>query len=206
MRKRNILAMGLILAVSLLAIKAFIITPIIVSNPKPKEQIPKLRRQPITFEDAGGTIISYEELLGFIESNRVNLWFPSWVPKNYHLTAIWARKIHGRLDYPVIMVYSINGIKDYRVMEETLVIEVREPSPVPLEEYVEMWNWTPIYDVKGKLIGILKIDAYCTTCKSNETLPLAIVRYDGLEYWISFRDPATLNKIVQSMRPNKAIP
>ena len=78
-------------------------------------------------------------------------------------------------------------------------MEVTKASSVPLKQYIED-GATPIYYANGKLIGVLFKDAYCPTCTSQKTLPLAMVRIDGLDYLISFRHTSTLLKIVHSMK------
>ena len=152
------------------------------------------------FDAIGGRIIAHEEFAKFIASRNLTIYLPTWLPKGYSLAAIWARDTSHGLEFPLIIVYSRDGsITDYRAREDNLVVEVVNASPAPLRQYIED-GATPIYDDDGKLIGALFTEAYCPTCTSQKTLPLAIVRIDGLDYLISFRDPNILLKVVHSMK------
>jgi len=150
------------------------------------------------FDVVGERTISYEELMKFIVSRNLTIYFPSWLPRGFSLTAIWARDTSHSLGFPLIIVYSEDNVTDYRAREDNLVIEITKVSPAPLKQYIED-GATPIYDASGKLIGVLFKEAYCPTCISRKTLPLAVVRIDGLEYLISFKDSEMLKKIVLSM-------
>ena len=158
----------------------------------------KVRGTP-PFETVGGRTISYEELMKFIVFRNLTIYLPSWLPQDFSLTAIWARDSSHGLEFPLIIVYSRGNVTDYRAREDNLVMEVMKASPAPLKQYIED-GATPIYDANGKLIGVLLRDAYCPTCTSWKTLSLAMVRIDGLDYLISFRDTSTLLKIVHSMK------
>ncbi|OYT47837.1 MAG: hypothetical protein B6U85_04280 [Desulfurococcales archaeon ex4484_42] len=152
------------------------------------------------FESIGGKVISYEEFVRFIVSRNLAIYLPTWLPKKYSLATIWAKNTSHGLEFPLIIVYSKGGsITDYRAREDNLVVEITKVSPAPLKQYIED-GATPIYNAQGKLIGALFTEAYCPTCISQKTIPLAIVRIDGLEYLISFRDANTLLKIVHSMK------
>jgi len=151
------------------------------------------------FESIGGRIIAHEEFAKFIASRNLTVYLPSWLPKGYSMAAIWAMDTHHGLEFPLIIVYSKGNVTDYRAREDNLVVEVVNASPAPLRQYIED-GATPIYDDNGKLIGALFTEAYCPTCTSQKTLPLAIVRIDGLDYLISFRDPNILLKVVHSMK------
>ncbi len=151
------------------------------------------------FEVAGGRIISYNEFKEFVASKNLVIYLPTWMPEKFSLTAIWARDRGHNLDFPVIIVYSEDKITDYKAREDTIVIEITPTSPAPLEQYIEN-GAKPIYNKNGSLLGVLFEKAYCSTCISQKTLPLAIVRINGLECLISFRDPNTLIMIINSMK------
>ena len=152
------------------------------------------------FEAVGGRTVSYEEFAKFVASRNLTIYLPSWLPKGYSMAAIWARDTSHSLEFPLIIVYSKGNVTDYRAREDNLVVEVVNASPAPLRQYIED-GAAPIYDAHGRLIDVLFRDAYCPTCINRRTLPLAIVRIDGLDYLVSFRDPDTLKRVVLSMRP-----
>ncbi len=150
------------------------------------------------FSATGGRIVSYDEFVGFIRSEGLTIYLPSWLPRGYSLTAVWGRDTDHGLGFPLIIVYSEGDVRDYRAREDNLVVEITKPSPAPLRQYLGE-GAMPIHGPDGELIGVLLRNAYCPTCVSQKTLPLAIVRMGGLEYLISFRDADTLVKIVSSM-------
>ncbi|MCD6195840.1 MAG: hypothetical protein J7J82_03560 [Staphylothermus sp.] len=152
-----------------------------------------------SFKTVGGRIISYHEFKEFIASRKLEIYLPTCLPDKYSLSAIWARDKGDNLDFPLIILYSKNNVTDYKAREDTLIIEITPSSPAPLEQYIEN-GAKPIYNKNGSLLGVLFEKAYCPTCISQKTLPLAIVRINGLEYLISFRDPNTLIMIINSMK------
>ena len=161
-----------------------------------------LVRGPPPWEKTGGRMITYEEFVNFAKSLNTTVYLPTSLPKGFRLTAVWAEMPYDKIKFPIILVYSNNGIKRYAAEEDTLGIEIYKVSPAPLQQYVED-GATPIYGKDGALIGVIFPDAYCPTCKVQKTLPLAIVRLGGLEYEITFNDINTLINIIHSMKPLK---
>ncbi|GEM_PF-2935477 len=159
-----------------------------------------------SFEELGGKIITKEQLNNFLRKKGLSIYVPKWVPEGLKLAAIWADTSKG-IDFPIILVYSDGNDTDYKVSENKLVIEIRgfvnetmfeQITNKTLFEYYLSKGATPIIK-DGELIGVIFDDAYCPTCVTCKTLPLAIVRIDNIEYWINYKDVNSIIELVRSM-------
>lgn len=161
------------------------------------------------FEKLGGKIITKEELNSFLKTQGLSIYIPKWVPEGLKLVAIWADTSRG-VGFPIILVYSSDdNDTDYRVSESKLVVEIRGKvsrsimNKTLLEYYISR-GAIPITE-NGELVGLIFEDAYCPTCSSQKTLPLAIVKIGDLEYWINYDDVDSIIKLIKSMAQTSAI-
>ncbi|OYT44104.1 MAG: hypothetical protein B6U85_10505 [Desulfurococcales archaeon ex4484_42] len=195
---------GRLILISVAILLAVVVMSVIIINyvsaGKSNYYGEEVAKEPPSFEVIGGVVISHEKFMKFVKSKGISIYLPTKLPEGFSLTAIWVRNTSHGFEFPLIIVYSKSGITDYRAREDTLGIEVTRASPAPLEQYVKDGG-IPVYNAQGRLIGVIFPDAYCPTCITQKTLPLAIVRIDGLDYLISFKDPEMLKTIILSMKP-----
>jgi len=159
------------------------------------------------FEKLGGKVITRDQLNNFLKAKGLSIYVPEWVPEGLKLTAIWADTSKG-IDFPIILVYSDGNDTDYRASENKLIVEIKGiASNFMNETFLEYYvNEGAIPITKnGKLIGVVFEDAYCPTCATQRTLPLAIVKIGNLEYWISYDDVNSIIKLIRSMAQTSAI-
>lgn len=101
--------------------------------------------------------VSLEKLINNAKKNNVSIYLPTELPNNYELSAIYLREDN----FIAILVYSAEGIKDFKTAE--LVIEIKPTSDTPTteelasqglnehEQVLEINGW-PVY-INSKAFG-----------------------------------------------------